>query len=171
MAQIPIKLTNYEKKFLFALLEDGSKEDATIARETGISKSSVSRIRKKLQSECVIMDYLPIVDLDRFGIEFYAVVMFAWSDFEEKAAESMVQEVSKNPNVVYFAGGESSDGLTHVMMIGVKDLSEYQEFLTKFRRKYKDHIGRLFSFFVPSKKIVKQDFTDLVKLTLRGVDK
>ncbi len=171
MKQSTIKLSKLEIKFLKSLLEDGSKHDVQIAKETNMSKASAHRIRKKLQEEEVLVDFLPIVDLEKFGIEFYTILIYQWLDFNEESTSKMVKEITDDPHSVYFATGESSDGMTHVVMLGFIDLSEYHAYVDNFRKKYKQKIGKFFSFFIPSKNIVKQDYSGLVGLSLGGEQK
>ena len=137
MKQSTIKLSKLEIKFLKSLLEDGSKHDAQIAKETSMSKASAHRIRKKLQKEEVLVDFLPIVDLEKFGIKFYTILIYQWLDFSEESTSKMIKEITDDPHSVYFATGESSDGMTHVVMLGFTDLSEYHTYINNFRKKHK----------------------------------
>jgi len=163
MKKSKLKLSKNEKKFLLSLLKDGSKTDAQIAREIRVSKATVHRIRKKLEEEKTLVDYIPIVDLDRLGIGMFAVVMFQWNKFDdEKLTEKILTDLKNDPRVVYLAAGDSSNGLTHVMMLGFSSLSEYHSYFKQFRAKYKGSIDNINTFFIPSEKIFKQDYTGLV---------
>jgi len=163
------KLNKNETKFLISLLEDGHGTDSEIARKIGLSKASVGRIRKKLETQEILVDYIPIVDLDKFGVNLFAVVMFQWTAFSDnEKTRRMEKEFISTPHVVYLAGGESSNNLNYVAVLGFTDLAEYNTFFDEFRKKYSSSIGRLETFFIPSNKILKQDFTDLAKFVVRG---
>jgi DNA-binding Lrp family transcriptional regulator len=163
------KLNKNETKFLEYLLDDGHSTDSEIALKISLSKASVGRIRKKLESQKILADYIPIIDLDKFGVKLFSVVMFQWTSFSDnEKTRRMEKEFISTPHVVYFAGGESSNNLNYVAVLGFTDLTDYNAFFDEFRKKYSSSIGRLETFFIPSNKILKQDFTDLAKFVVRG---
>ena len=169
MKQSIEKLSLKEKKFLISLLEDGSKSDAQIAREIGLSKSTIYRIRKKLEKEGVITEYIPIIDLDKLGVEAFLVLVFQWTAFKNKElTKKIMRELKKDPHVIFLANGEGSEGLTTCVFFGFKDLEEYNNYFKKFRSKYEDFVGKSVILLIPSKQIIKHDFTDLVAFILRG---
>ena len=162
-------LTINEKKFLMSLLENGRKTDAQIAREIGISKSTAYRIRKKLEKNDIIVEYIPIIDLEKLGIEAFLVLLFQWVAFkDEKITKKMMRELEKDPHVIFLATGEGSEGLTTCVFFGFKDLEEYNNYFKKFRSKYEDFIRKTVFLLIPAKQILKHDFTELVKLVLGG---
>ena len=84
MKQCIDKLSKNKRKFLVSLLEDGSKTDAQICREIGISKSTACRLRKDLEREGIISEYIPIIDLDKIGVEVFVIVVFQWKSFKNQ---------------------------------------------------------------------------------------
>lgn len=167
-----INLSKNEKKFLISLLEDGSKTDVQISKETGISKASASRIRKKLESEKIIAEYIPIVDLDLIGIDVFLVFLFQWKTFkDDKLTSQIMRELESDPNVVFLANGEGSEGFTTCVFLGFKNIEEYHSYFKKFRKKYENHIGKMSTLLIPSKEIIKHDFTDITMKILRRDDK
>lgn len=168
MKKSKFKLSQTERKFLLSLLKDGSKTDAQIAREIKVSKATAHRVRKKLEEESTLVDYIPIVNLDRVDIKFFAVVMFQWNKFDEKEkTDEMLNDLKRDPHVVYLASGDSSNGLSHTMMLGFPDLSGYHSYLQEFRGKYKNYVEHINAFFIPSEKILKQDYTELVRHVIK----
>jgi len=167
MKNSSVNLSETERKFLSSLMEDGSKTDARIARDIHVSKATAHRTRKKLEADDILTDYIPIVDLDKIGIRFFAVVMFEWNKFDNKdQTKEMLNNLEKDPNVIYLACGDSSNGLSHTMMLGFPDLSGYHSYMEAFRGEYKNDVDRINSFFIPSEKILKQDYTELVRYVL-----
>ena len=157
-------LSETERKFLLSLLQDGSKIDAQIAREIGVSKATAHRTRKKLEEKDILVDYIPIVNLDKMDLKFFAILLFQWNKFDDKKlTEEMLTDLQKDPHVVYLAAGDSSTGLTHAMMLGFSDLSGYHAYLERFRGEYKGCVDNINAFFIPYEKIIKQDYTDLVR--------
>lgn len=163
------KLSKNEKKFLISLLEDGSKTDVQISREIGVSKSTAYRIRKDLERDKIISEYIPIIDLDKIGVEAFLVLVFQWTSFKDKQlTNKMMNELEKDPHVIFLGNGEGSEGLTTCIFLGFKSLSEYNSYFKNFRRKYEDFLGKTVTLLIPSKEIIKHDFTDMVKYVLGG---
>jgi|GEM_PF-1012857 len=157
-------LNENETKFLRALLEDGSKTDALISKEIGLSKSTVHRIRKGLQEKKIITDYIPIIDLESMGLSTYVVLMFHWAEFKNKVlTKKMLGELESDYHVIFLGNGEGSEGLTTCVFFGFESLEEYNRYLKKFREKYEDYIRNLVSLLIPNSEILKHDFTDFVK--------
>jgi len=167
MKQSVVALSKYERLFLRSLLEDGSKSDAQIARETSMGKATANRIRKDLEDRKVITEYLPVVDLDMMGINVFMLVLFHWKRYkDEKLTEGMLSHLEHDPHVVFLASGEGS-GFTHVLFLGFTDLSEAHIYFSRLRKKYEDVIDNTLTFFTPTSEIKKQDYTELVRSTLR----
>jgi len=163
MRQSIIKLSNYEKLFLKAILVDANKSDAQIAKESGMSKATANRIRKELKKKKIILKYLPIVDLDRLGINVFMAILFHWKGYKDvKRTEAMLSDLEKDQHIAFLASGEGS-GFTHIVFLGFADLSQAHNYFKKFRMKYDDEIENMVSFFIPSNEIVKQDYTDTIK--------
>jgi DNA-binding Lrp family transcriptional regulator len=163
MKQSIIKLSKNEKLFLKSILKDGNKSDAQIARETGMSKATANRIRKDLINKKVILEFMPIVDLDRMGINLFMVILFRWKGYkDENLTQSMFSDLEKDSHVAFLASGEGS-GFTHILFLGFSDLAQAHVYLNKFRKKYEDEIENMITFFIPSNEIRKQDYTDLIR--------
>ena len=166
MKQSIIKLSKYEKLFLKSVIKNGNKSDAEIARETGMSKATANRIRKDLEKRNIILQYMPLVDLDRMSINIFMIVLFHWKGYkDEKLTQAMINDLEKDLHVAFLASGEGS-GYTHVLFLGFHDLSQAHVYFNKFRMKYENEIENMVSFFIPSNEIRKQDYTDLVKYAL-----
>ena len=168
MENIINKLSKNDKKFLISLLEDGSKTDSQIAKEINISKATAGRIRKKLENEEIISEYIPIVDLDKLGAEVFLIILFQWTKFKDrKLTGEMLSGLEKDPHVIFLGNGEGSEGLTTCLFLGFKDLEEYNNYFKQFRAKYEEFLGKTINLLVPSKEIRKHDFTDMVKFMLK----
>lgn len=161
-------ISENETKFLLSLLSGVNKNDVQIAREIKTSKATVNRIRKRLEKEGILEGSIPLVNLDSFNIELYAVVMFEWKSFSDKKLTiRMEKEFIETPQVVYLSAGESSSNLNYIAMLGFQDLSDYHAFFNEFREKYQKYLGGITTFFIPSKRILKQDYTDLAKFVIK----
>lgn len=169
MKKDSINLSDNEKKFLNSLLEDGSKTDSKIAEETGMSKSTANRIRKKLEKRDIISEYIPIVDLDKVGVDVFLVVLFQWKAFKDKELTNKATgELVEDPHVIFLANGEGNQGQTTCLFLGFDDVEEYHDYFRDFREKYEDEVDKITTLLIPSSKIQKHDFTHLVKNVIGG---
>jgi DNA-binding Lrp family transcriptional regulator len=161
------KLSNSEIKFLNVILDKGNVSDTEITKLTGLSKSSCSRIRKKLEKN-LISEYIPIIPLEKIGLDVFLVLTFQWNAFDnQEFTKKSFSTFKKNPNVVFLANGEGSSSST-VMFIAFKNLEEYHEFLKKFRRDYGKYALQINTLLLPSKEVIKNDFTEVIKKTIGG---
>lgn len=167
MAKIPINLSEKEKTFLLCILDRGNITDTEIAKETGLSKSTCSRIRKKMEDN-MIQEYIPIVPLDKVGISVFLVLTFQWSAFDnESVTEKAFSEFKKDPRVVFLANGEGSTS-SSVMFIAFEDLEQYHTYLKDFRKNYGKYAHEINTLLLPSKEVLKNDFTEVIKKTIMG---
>ena len=157
-----IKLNESERKFLDVVLKNGNVNDSIICRETKLSKSSCSRIRKKLEKS-LITEYIPIIDLDKVGINIFLVLTFQWIAFDnQKLTKETFEKFEKDPNVVFMASGEGSIAST-VMFVAFENLEEYHKYLKIFRVSYGKYTNNVNTLLLPSKDVIKNDFTEVIR--------
>ena len=170
MGKNTIKLTMNEKKFLNAILKHGNITDTVICKETGLSKSSCSRIRRKLEGT-LISEYIPIIDLNKVGIDVFLVLTFQWTAFDnEQLTKKTFSDFKKDPNVIFLASGEGSTSST-VMFIAFEDLESYHLYLKEFRKKYGKYAHQINTLLLPSKEVIKNDFTEVIREVIGGKQK
>jgi len=168
VARRPKKLSEIEKKFLVSLTKNGHKSDAKIAREIGVGKSTTNRIRKKLEREEILLDYIPIVDLEKIGISVYLVLLFEWKAYKDKERTSeLMSDLENDPHVIFLGSGEGSEGLTTTVFFGFRTVEEYNKYFKNFRRKYEDGLGNMINLMIPVSEVVKHDFTDVIRHMLK----
>ena len=162
-----INLSVNEKKFLGCILDNGNITDTEIAKNTKISKSTCSRIRKKLEKS-LISEYIPIIPLDKVGINVFLVLTFQWIAFDNNhATKNAFSKFENDPNVVFLANGECSTVST-VMFIAFEDLDDYHTYIKEFRKNYGKYTDNINVLLLPSKDVIKNDFTEVIKKSLEG---
>jgi len=162
------KLSKNEKMFLLSLLNGGNKTDTEIAKKTGLNKSTCSRIRKRLEDD-IITDYIPIIELEKVGVDVFVVLMFKWKAFDkEDVTEKTFSELEKDPHVIFLASGEGSPQFSSVMFLGFLNIDDYHKYFKEFRKKYDKYISNVASLLLPSKEVIKTDFTQIIKHVIKG---
>ncbi|MCX6770649.1 MAG: MarR family transcriptional regulator [Candidatus Micrarchaeota archaeon] len=169
MQQSCLKLTRSEQHFLTCLAEGSDKNDSKIAKEMGLNRSSISRIRKKLLEEGVLTGRYPPLDLEKMGVCFYHVIVFQWNAYaDKKLTQKMEKDFTSTPHTIYFAEG-SNPGSKYIANMAFLTFEEYNDFLAEFKEKYGKYISGLESFFIQPKRILKEGYGDLAKLLIGGV--
>jgi len=168
MQQSSIKLKKTEKRFLLALVEKGDRNDSEIAKEMKVSKSSISRIRKKLAEAGLITGCTAVLDLEKMGVGFYHVLVFQWNAFaDKKLTKKMEEDFTTTAQTVYFAQGLSPNS-KYIAKMAFLSFEDYNNFLEEFRGKYGNSISGLETFFIQPKRILKESYGDLVRMLLEG---
>jgi len=152
-------LSENEKKFLKALLEDGSKKDSEIAEEAGMSKSTANRIRRKFEDEGVIEEYIPIVNLEGAGIEIYSLIQFQLQ--QDVSLEKLVED-----SRVIFLGESGDYDRQIVIYAGFSDYKDYESFIENLREQQFE-VENFQSQIISSENIHKEDYTHLIQSLLR----
>lgn len=171
MVKNPISLSEFEKLFLLSLLEDGRKTDTQVSDETEISITHVNRIRRTLEEEGFISQYVPVIDLDKIGVGLFAVVLFQWKGYDNaELTEQMIVDLGTDPDVAFFATGEGGSGSTMILLLGFSDLAEAHDYLNGFRKKYNRELGEMLSFFIPTEGVIKQDYSEMIKKRVKKLE-
>ena len=162
MTKSNIDLTESEKKFLEIILNRGNVPDSEIAKTTKLSKATVGRIRKKLEGT-LVKEYIPIINLHEVGMDVFSILTFQWNAFnDEQITKKSFSEFEKDPRVVFLANGEGSIAST-VMFLAFRDLEEHHLYLKEFRKKHGKHASQISTLTLPSKEVIKHDFTEAIR--------
>ncbi len=160
MVKHPSEMSENERKFLLTLIEDGSKTDADIAEETGMSKSTANRIRRRFEENGTLREYIPVIDLGHMGVEVFATIILEC----EKPLDT--DEIRDIPNVIFL--GETDDFQeTYVVFAGFAGFEEYHEFIDAFKDRYREQVASFDSRMIPPGHIQKEDFTHIIKHTIK----
>lgn len=160
MTKRPGDMSENERKFLLALIEDGSKTDADIAEETGMSKSTANRIRRRFEDDGTLREYIPIIDLEHIGVEVFATIILEC----EEALDT--EEIASIPNVIFL--GETDDFTeTYVIFAGFSGFDAYHDFIESMKERYREQVNSFDSRMIPPHHIVKEDFTHLIKHNIK----
>jgi DNA-binding Lrp family transcriptional regulator len=134
-------LTKREKQVLIELLKDGKISDQEIARKLKTSRPTVFKIRKRLEDEKIIKDYLPLVDFQKLGFSLQAAILYRWKDYSKtNELEKTIKFINSQNEVVLFIKGEGLGSKTDLIISVHKDLKEYESFIRKLKYEWKDNV-------------------------------
>ena len=105
-------------------------------------------------------------DLHKAGINVFLVLTFQWTSFDdEQLTKRVFSELKNDPKVVFLAHGEGSISST-VAFIAFKDLENYHTYLRDFRKRYGKHLQNINTLLLPSREVIKNDFTEVISLAI-----
>lgn len=153
------KLSENEKKFLRSLVEDGNKTDAQIAKETGMSKATANRIRRRFEDDGTLQEYIPVIRLEEVGVELYALFTVRVSETFNRRA------LAQEPNIIFLGDTDDFED-TVIAFAGFADYEDYHGFVERFKDEHSDGVESFETQLIAPHNIVKDDFTHLIKHTL-----
>lgn len=154
-----------QRNVLRELIANGRRTDKEMAKRLGYSQPTVTRTRKKLESEGYISKYCIIPDMGRMGYELLAVVAFASTKEKEDVIKKGTAWTMKNKSIIFASMGEGFNGRTRLIITIHKNFTDYEAFLSDFRRRWTKHgLTNLTSFIIPLRSVIKMvAFEELLK--------
>lgn len=128
-------------KLVSELLKNNRRSDRELAKASGVSQPTISRMIKKLEEEGVIKEHAIIPDLRKMGIELLAITLGAWSPekiknySEETRVEKAKKFLSEHPNVIFASSGQGL-GMGRMIVTVHKNYSDYTEFMRQARTEW-----------------------------------
>lgn len=136
------ELTDNEKKFLKSILGEGKKTDTQIAEETGLSVSTVNRIRHNFEDQDIIKEYISVIDLEGISIKHYSQTTLK-TDLKNPL------EKIETKNVV-FAGKTDEAQKKYKILMGHIDYQDYRQTTKKLRNSLPENTELVELKLIPS---------------------
>lgn len=128
--------TQDKLRVLFALLALGGKSDRAISKILGVSNTTLSRRRRKLEQEGYIKEYTLIPNLHKMGLE---VIVFSFSSTSEVVTPTQSKEaqelIRKYPEVLCVL---EDQGLSGTNWVGITVHKNYDGFIELTQKVQKD---------------------------------
>ncbi len=141
-------------KFLSALIKSGASSDRELAKSLGITHSSASRRRKKIEQEDYIKEYTVIPNFSKLGIE---IVAFSFGAPVAPLTPDQISNarkwMSEQPEILLCMEGQGLD--SNFLMVSVhKNYESYLTFLRNMRSKQISRTWNMHTFIVGTDKEV-----------------
>ena len=120
-----VRLDEFDRKILNALIENARASNVQIADKVGLSEAPCSRRIRRLETEGVIERYSAQLNPDAVGIGFVAFVTLVLDYVTASTAERFYEEIRRIPEIVscYIVSG-SYDAMLHVAAADSQAYSE-----------------------------------------------
>lgn len=122
------KRTEENFRVLFALMALGGKSDRTIAKILGISNTTLSRKRRKLEQEGYIKEYTIIPDLHKMSLDVIVFSFASTTDVVAPVQSKEAQELAhKHPEILCLIEDQGLEGTNWLAISVHKNYDGYLE--------------------------------------------
>jgi len=161
------QFTRNEKIVLKKIIEQAKIADLEIAKKMGLSQQAIFKIRHKLESLGVIQGYMPIINFKKIGIETLVVVgvkltSYIWEKYSE---EQISERIRKIPQVI-IAYRIPESHITHLLVLGFKDIDHKDRYLMKLQNKYSKEVEIVQVYPFSVDRIIKSNHIGLLSAIL-----
>ena len=119
-----------DRRILAVLQRDGRLSNQALAEAVGMSASACWRRVRWLESQGVITRYAAVLDIEKAGLGFSALVLVSLSRHDASHVERFIAAVRDRPEVLdcYSITGESD----YSLRVACRDKADYNRFLEEF---------------------------------------
>ena len=145
-------MKDVELKLIYELIKNSRRSDRELAKATGTSQPTVSRMIKKLKKEDVIREYTMIPDFRKLG---YKIMALTFCSFKEKPEEyeGVIAAIKRDlgdgqlQKIIMFERGLGLES-TGVVVSLHEDYSSYVKFIDKLKEYPSLEMSKLRSFLI-----------------------
>lgn len=155
------KRTEENLRVLFALMSLGGKSDRAIAKILGISNTTLSRKRRKLEQEGYVKEYTIIPDLHKIGFEVIVFSFASTTDVVAPIQSKEAQELAyKHPEILCLIEDQGLEGTNWLAISVHKNYDGYLELCKTIQQELlflhpRPHIELRTSVFHTGKQFLK----------------
>lgn len=151
---------------LYELMKNSRRSDRDLAKILDVSQPTITRMRKKLETDDYVSEYTLIPNLVRLGFEIVAFTFLNVAQTctdpnmtPEQLAEKAHKWIGKNKNVIFSGTGDGIRGKNCVMASLHRDFTDYTRFISDFRRQWGTNVLDIESFIVTLKGKMPKQFS------------
>ena len=132
-----IKLDLKDKKILSMLSDNSRTPLNSIAKKVRLSRDAIDYRIKRLVKEGVIMQFFPIVNLEKFGYETFHI-FFLIDEMDKKQQDEFLLFLKSNPNVKNII--EYSDRWDFEVVLVARNLREFNDIVSQITSRFPELI-------------------------------
>ena len=129
MPAMPVSLDRTDKRILAELRQNGRQSIQNLGEKIGLSATPCARRVKLLEQEAIILGYSAILNEEKLGFGFSVFVSVKLDHQFDARLATFEQQINECPEVVdcWLMTGNRD----YLMRVAVKDLNEFERFLTQ----------------------------------------
>lgn len=124
-----IKIDEFDERILQILEERGNINNVDLAAEIGLSPSATLRRVQELERQEVITGYRAIIDHNKLGLNFRALILIGLSTHTKKSQQAFEKAVMKAPEVVEVHNITGT--FEYLLKVETYELVDYKTFHTE----------------------------------------
>lgn len=158
-----MKLSKHERKIIDLLLKNSRMTDKKIAKDLGITSQAVGKLRRKLEKSGILKSYNISVDLERIGIEAFALIhaRLTQAGWDYKGGIGVQEKIASNPNIVGVYRVPEGQ-ITHIILCAFRNLKELDRYIHILQSQYSDYLEIISTYVFSNSSIVKESYSDLI---------
>jgi len=152
-------------ELLYELMKNSRRSDRDLAKILDVSQPTVTRMRRKLETEGYVLEYTLIPNFVKLGFEIVAFTFLnvartcTTPDMSpEELSRRAHKWIAKNKNIVFSGSGEGI-GKNCVVASLHRDFTDYTRFVSEFRKEWQRNIIDVDSFIVTLKGTMPKQFS------------
>jgi Lrp/AsnC family leucine-responsive transcriptional regulator len=131
------KLSRNDQQVLKIIIQHAKIPDSEIAKKMNLSPQAVFKIRRKLEETGIIKGYQPILDFKKLGINLMLVLVIkltpeVWDKYTDVEIAARIKKI---PYVIE-AFRIPDSHVTHILLMGFRDIQQKDKYLVKMQTKF-----------------------------------
>jgi len=132
---------------LHELIKGARRSDRELAKVLKISQPTITRKRRRLEIEGLILEYTIIPNLAKMGYEILAFTFLAFTEVRPELMEKAREWTKKQPNIVFAGDGEGLS-MNSMFMSVHKNYASFSNLITKLRQDWQPNLKDVQSFIL-----------------------
>jgi DNA-binding Lrp family transcriptional regulator len=132
---------------LHELIKGARRSDRELAKVLKISQPTITRKRRRLEIEGLILEYTIIPSLAKMGYEILAFTYLAFTEVRPELMEKAREWTKKQPNIVFAGDGEGLS-MNSMFMSVHKNYASFSNLITKLRQDWQPNLKNVQSFIL-----------------------
>jgi DNA-binding Lrp family transcriptional regulator len=132
---------------LHELIKGARRSDRELAKVLKISQPTITRKRRRLETEGLILEYTIIPNLAKMGYEILAFTFLAFTEVRPELMEEAREWTKKQPNIVFAGDGEGLS-MNSMFMSVHKNYASFSNLITKLRQDWQPNLKDVQSFIL-----------------------
>jgi DNA-binding Lrp family transcriptional regulator len=151
---------------LYELIKNSRRSDRDLAKILHVSQPTVTRMRKKLETNDFILEYTLVPNFAKLGFE---IVSFTFLNVARSCIEANISPkelsqkahkwIAQNKHVIFAGTGEGIRGKNCVVVSLHRNFTDYTSFISAFRQQWEKNILDVESFIVTLRGTMPKSFS------------
>jgi DNA-binding Lrp family transcriptional regulator len=150
---------NRMMNILFELIKNSNRSDHKLAKITGISQPTATRLRNQLEKQRYIQEYTIIPDLTKMGYTIMAIFCIKYKAHLKDKVKEMSSDAALKHTSTVFASRAQGMGKNAISISLFKDYTEYSKYVSDLGVNWGDMVEEWSSMLIDLKGPILKPFS------------